>query len=599
MWVPLEGAYPAREDLEENRFRLIGRLRPRATTAQVEAEAESILGRPMRVALLGRGFSALRDILTRPLLLLGLVAGLVFVIMCANLASLILARTSARDRELAVRRAIGASRGRVVRQLVTESAVLASVGAVLGLAVAYWTSAALLSFLPPEYTRALPNLQFEPDAQVLGFIAALSLVICIACGLVPAVRATGGVSAAPLRAHTSSRRERSWMSRGLLVGEVAMCTLLLVVAGVFLRSLHNLVSQDAGYNERGLLVADVVGFPFEYTVERRDQLFEELRSRIAALPGVEAASFSHRGQLDGGGFMYPLRVPGREMDPADSQAEEARVTPGFLAAMGTPLVAGRDVSDGDHTKTQFVAVVNEAFIRHFRLAATAVGQRFQRTYASGRVDTLEIVGIAKDAKWASLREPPRPIYYVPYQQSSGRPNIRLAVRASGDLDALGRTIAQTARSIDYSLGIPDVVPFAEIVNRSLVIERLVAHVSSAFAAVGVLIACIGLYGLLAYSVVRRRREIGVRIAVGASPGSVEWMMLRESLALLIAGFAIGLPAGVLVVRLVSSMLFQLSPADPMAIAGALATLMVATVAATFVPARQAAGVDPIQVLRED
>ena len=600
IWIPVEGFYRSREDLEEDRFRLIGRLRPGVTTAQVDAEAESILGRPMRVTSVAGGFSNLRDTLTRPLLLLALVAGLVFVIMCANLANIILARTSARDRELAVRRAIGASRGRVVRQLVAESAVLAAVGAVLGAAVAYWTSSALLGFLPPQYARALVNLRFEPDAGVLAFVAMLSFLICIGCGLIPAVRVTGRGSQTALRTGTNDGgRERTWMSRSLVVGEVALCTLLLVVAGVFLRSLHNLVSQETGYDACGLLVADIVGFPFEYTEERRDQLFEELRSRIAALPGVEAASFSHRGQLDGGGFYYPLHVPGRVMDPSESRAEEARVTPGFLEAMGTPLVAGRDASASDHADSQFVAVVNEVFVRYFGIRGNPIGQRFQRTYGSGRIDMLEIVGIVKDAKWVSLREEPRPIYYVPYQQSSGRPSIRLAVRTSGDLNMLARAIVQTARSIDYSLGIPDVVPFTEIVNRSLVIERLVAHVSTAFAAVGVLIACIGLYGLLAYSVVRRRREIGVRIAVGASPGSVEWMMLRESLVLLTMGLAIGLPAGVFVVRLVSSMLFQLSPADPMTIGGALATLTMATVAATFLPARQAAGLDPIQVLRED
>jgi hypothetical protein len=266
--------------------------------------------------------------------------------------------------------------------------------------------------------------------------------------------------------------------------------------------------------------------------------------------------------------------------------------------MGTRLLAGRDLSDRDHGSSQFVAVVNEAFVRHFGVKGNPLGQRFERSYTS-RTDSLEIVGLVKDAKWATLREDPRPIYYVPYQQSAGRPQIRLAVRGTGDLKALARSIVQTAQAIDPSLGIPSVVPFTEVINRSLVTERLVAHVSTAFATLGLLIACIGLYGLLAYSVVRRRREIGVRIAIGASPGSVEWMMLRESLVLLAIGFAIGLPAGIFVVRLVSSMLFELQPGDPVTIAATFATLTLATVAASYLPARRAAGIDPVQALRED
>lgn len=389
------------------------------------------------------------------------------------------------------------------------------------------------------------------------------------------------------------------MSRSLLVGEVAMCTLLLIVAGAFLRTLHNLVSQDAGYDARGLVVADVTWWAFVQTDDDRDRMYDELRARIGALPSVVAAAYSHIGQLDGGGFNYPVRVPGRVMSGNESEAEEARVTPGFLAAMGTALLAGRDVSDGDHLRAPRVAVVNEAFVHHFGMRGDPVGQRFQRTYGSGEHPTIEIVGVVRDAKWATLREAPRPIYYLPYAQSAGRPQVRFVVRGSGDPNALSRSIVQIARAIDPDLRMSNVVPFTDIVSRSLVTERLVAHVSTAFAALGLLIACIGLYGLLAYAVVRRRREIGVRIAIGASPGWVEWMVLRESLVLLAIGVAIGLPAGIAVVRAVSSMLFQLEPGDPVTIAATVATLTVATLAASYLPARRAAGIDPIQALRED
>ena len=550
----------------------------------------------MRVVPGANGYSTLRETLTRPVLLLGFIAALVFIMTCANLANLIVAKTAASHREISVRRAIGASRGRIVRQLATEGLVLAAAGAVLGLVVAYWTSAGLLSFLPSNQSRALPSLSFRLDWTILGFIVLLSLLTGVVCGVVPALRAT---STASLRAEATGRQTGSWLGRSLLVGQVAMCTLLLIVAGVFQRSLLKLASQDTGYEAHGLLIADITGFPVEYSAARRDALYEELRAKVGALPGVEIAAYSHVGQMGGSTFDYPLRVPGRVLPTLTSVANEARVTPGFLMAMGTRFVRGRDVSDADRDESQRVAVINEAFARHFGMRGEPIGQRFERTYASGRIDTIEIVGVVRDAKWVTLREDPRPIYYVPYAQSPGRPMVRLAVRGAGDQIALSRAIAQAAQLVDKSLGLPSVVPFTDIVNRTLVTERLVAHVSTAFGALGVLIACIGLYGVLAYAVVRRRREIGVRIAIGATPGSVEWMIFRESLLLLAIGFAIGMPTGIFVVRLVSSLLFQLSPNDPLTIAATLATLTVATVAAAYLPASRAARIDPIHALRED
>jgi predicted permease len=388
------------------------------------------------------------------------------------------------------------------------------------------------------------------------------------------------------------------MSRGLLVSEMAMCTLLIIVAGLFARTVQNLRWQNTGYQEDRLLVADI-RFPVTYSEEKRDQLLEELQLRAADLPGVEVASFSHAGQLSGYGIEYKIHLPGTAAPTADETFAifEQRVTPGFLAAMGTRLLAGRDFTLADDVQAAPVAIVNEAFVRQFHLDANPIGQRFIKEGGSRRIQTIEVVGLVADAKWLDLRRESPAMYYIPYRQNAGTPVVRFAIRAQGDLDHLGTQFAGLAGSIDPQMKPKDVVPFGEIVDRSLMLERLVAQVSTAFGALATLIAAIGLYGVLAYSVVRRRREIGVRIALGAAPSSVEWMVLRESLTLLIAGFVIGVPAALLVTRLVSSMLFGLSPQDPTTIAAAIGVLAVTTVVAAYIPARRASRVDPNIALR--
>ena len=602
IWTRIEQVVPPSDpDRTQGRWmRVMGRLEAGVTLAQAEGETTAILGRSVQLRPGGIGYSTLRVRLYQPLLLVALAAALVLLVACANLANLMLAATLSREREIAVRAAIGASRSRIVRQLVTESFLLSAVGAALGLGVAHWTSGALLAFLPPEQTIALPNLQLEFDARVLGFVALLSLGTCLLFGVVPALRATGRAAAATLRVGAGTgRRDRSLLSRGLLVGQVVMCTAILVVAGVFLRTLHNLRSQEAGYREDRLLVADV-GFPREYPEVRRDQLIEELRARAAALPGVEIAAFSHAGQLSGGAIRFRIGVPGLDR-PADDQTTiiEQRISPGFLSAMGTPLIAGREFMPSDDDRAPLVAIVNESFARRFLPAKDVIGARLFRETGSGSSDLMEIVGVVQDSKWVNLRDDPSPMYYRPYSQMGGTPVVRLALRMSGDPETLSRDLLSVAQSVDRQIALSNVVPFREIVNRTLVIERLVAQVTTAFGVLALLIAAVGLYGVLAYSVARRRREIGLRIAVGAQPGTIEKMFLTESLTLVACGAAIGIPLAIVVTRLVSSMLFGLSPQDPASIGAALSALTLVTVVATYLPARSAARTDPLVALREE
>ena len=602
IWIPFEHVIPVTSsDRTQGRWvRILGRLAPDVPIARASAESAAVVGRPVLLEPGATGYSSLRRRLSSPLLLVELVVFLVLLITCANLANLMLAGTAARERELAVRRSLGASRARVVRQLLTESLVLAAAGGTLAVVLARWMSAALLSFLPADQAPALAHLTFDMDLTVLGFAGALSCLTCALFGLAPALRTTRAEGAPALRVGAGTgQRHRNWTSRGLVVSQVVMCTLLLMLAGVFLRSLNNLRGQETGYREDQLLVADVAP-PRELPEARRDQMIEELRARIAALPGVEVAAFSHLGQMSGGAFEYRIGFPGRSYGEADAPiAIEQRTSPGFLMAMGTSFIAGRDLTDADGAQSTLVAIVNEAFAARFLPGNNPIGQRFYQVGGSRSRQLMEIVGIVKDSKWVNLRDDAPAMYYRPYAQQGGTPAVRLAIRTSGDLETLAAAVAQTAQSIDRQIRLSNVVPFREIVDRTLVIERLVANVSAAFGVLALTIAGVGLYGVLAYGVTRRRREIGVRIAIGASPGAVEWMILRESLALFAAGILIGVPAAIMVNRQLSSMLFGLSPQDPGTVAAALLTLGLATVAASYLPARRAASIDPMLALREE
>jgi predicted permease len=383
------------------------------------------------------------------------------------------------------------------------------------------------------------------------------------------------------------------------MSQIVMCTALLVTAAVFLRSLQNLRGQDAGYREDHLLVADIQP-PRDLSEEQRDQLIEQLHARLATMPDVETAAFSHVGQLSGGAIRFRISFPGESLaDDEKPLMIEQRVSPGFLGAMGTRFVMGRDFIASDDERGQLVAIVNESFARRFLPGRNPIGARFSRDSGTHAGALMEVIGVVEDSKWSNLRDDSPEMYYRPYLQMGGSPVVRFAIRTNGDPRVLATPLLQAAQTIDRRIAVSNVVPFSDIVDRTLVIERLVAQVSAAFGALALTIAAIGLYGILAYSVVRRRREIGVRIAIGAPPGSVEWMMMRESLLVLACGAALGLPVALIATKLMSSILFGLSPNDPASIGIALTVLTSATILAAYIPARRAAATDPILALRAE
>ena len=379
VWVPFEQFVPltdAASRTSQRWLRVMGRLQPDATRGAAEAEVAALLTPTVRLQPGDNGYSALRRRLTDPLLFIELVVALVLLITFANLANLSLAGSSARARELAVRRAVGASRRRLVGQLFTESLVLAVAGAAVALVVASWMNNALLRFIPPEQAGAAARLAFTLDARVVGVAISLALLASLTFGLAPALAATRPIQTDLRVGAGSTPVSRSWMNRGLIAGQVAACTLLLVVAGVFLRSVQNLRGQDTGFREEQLLVADVEP-PREMPEERRDVLLDELRARAAALPGVQVAAFSQVGQLSGGAFRVTIGFPDRPPTGRDPEMViAARTTPGFFAAMGTPPITGRDFADRDGAMAPTVAIVNESFVRQFFPGRDPVGQRF-------------------------------------------------------------------------------------------------------------------------------------------------------------------------------------------------------------------------------
>jgi predicted permease len=382
--------------------------------------------------------------------------------------------------------------------------------------------------------------------------------------------------------------------RALIAGEVALCTILLIGSGWFVRTLWNLRTLDAGFVRDQVLLA-FVGAPTGVKGPEAFARFEEMHARLTAIPGVRSVAYSNFSLMVGDGIANDIDAQGHQASKTENlTATELRVSPGFFQTLGTPLLLGRDFGDRDEAGAPLVAIVNEAFTRHFYGNVNAIGKHFGEHGPKSALD-YEIVGVAKDTKYASLRDKAQPIFYRPFRQVRADTGMVIAIRSAGDLGGLAPAIRDTAR--ENGVSVTKITPMSTVIDTSLATERMVAQLSTAFGGLALLVASIGIYGILAYRVARRTREIGVRIALGASRGSVQWMIVRESLALLTIGVAIGIPVALGLSRYVKSLFYGLTPADPWTIAGALAMLAIVSMAAAFLPARRAARIDPMAALR--
>jgi predicted permease len=534
----------------------------------------------------GTGWSYLREIYRQPLLVLMAVVGLVLLIACANVASLLLARARVRRQEMAVRLAIGAGRARIVRQLLLESTMLALAGAACGIGVAWLSGQFLVDLISSGPMRI--DVDLTPNGHVLAFTTGVAVATGILFGLVPAVQATRTMPAATLKADSRTTSARSTMMPALVSVQVALSVVLLAGAGLFLRTLQNLRQLDPGFNPRGVLIVDAEG--------RGTALPEDVLADVRRLPGVESASLSTHTPLSGALWSEPA-VPAGQPRPERDTALFVGAGTDFFATMDIGVVAGRVFTDGDTATSPAVAVVNEAYAARYFPHQNPVGRRLDAVVRR-QPRELEIVGVVGNTNAAGLRVEPPATVYVAYAQLTGDRPTTLSVRARAPLGDAAARLQDLLRQ--RMPGAPVEARFLSAqVEATLVRERMMATLAGAFGALALLLTCVGLYGLLACSVAERTREIGIRMALGAQGTRLVAMVLASGAKLLLVGVALGLPAAWLATRAVRSMLFGLAPTDPGVIAGAMTLLVAAAQLAAYLPARRASRVDPLIALRHE
>jgi predicted permease len=544
-----------------------------------------------------RGIPSLRSQFSEPLRILMAVVGLVLLIACANVANLLLARATARRKEIAVRLALGAGRLRLIRQLLTESMLLALAGGLLGLIFAWWGGSFLLAIVGSG--RNPVSLNLTPDARMLAFTAAASLLAGIFFGLAPAWRATNVDLTPALKdnARISRGGARLGLGKMLVVTQVALSLLLLIGAGLFVRSLEKLKSFDAGINRENVLLVSTDPEMIGYQREARQivDLYQRMLERIKAIPGVRSVSLSGEGLLSGRGTTSGGRLHVRGQPSRNFISDMCAVGPEYFETVGMTILRGRGFTAQDHEKEPHVAVVNETFARHYFGGDNELGIRINFAPGEGEI---EIVGVVKDAKYDNLREEAMPVYYVPYVQNPHfwRETI-FQIRTVADPTQIIAAVRQAAREIDANLPLFNIKTLTSQIDETLVQERLIGTVSIFFGLLSLLLAAIGLYGILAYSVNQRTHEIGIRMALGAQRGAVLRMVLGQWMKLVLIGIAFGLVASFAATRLVASYLFDITATDPVTFVGVPIMLLVVALLACFVPARRATKVDPLVALR--
>lgn len=595
---------------------LMGRLQPGVTAQQAQLQLDARFRQILAAAgpadlkpeILphleltdaGKGLDNLRSRLSRPLQLLLGATGLVLLIACANVATLLLARAAARQRETSVRLALGAMRGRLIRQYLTESVLLALVGGGLGVLVAFWGSHGLV--LLDQDTRAL-SLDVQPDGTVLGFCLGLSLLTGILFGLAPALRATRTNVSTRIQEGVTMHVRRLSLGSALVAGQVALSVLLLFGAGLFLRTLGNLESQDLGFRSENLLVFSLNPPRTAYTGDRRVEFYHRALESIQPLPGVESATSSGLALLAGW-----INNSDASADTATS-ANRAKssnslswntVGPNYFHTMGMNLIQGRDLDWTDIRLARKVAVVNTAMARHFFPNQNPVGHRFSMSEEYNPSEAIEIIGVVGDAKYGSLRGKVDPTAYISYPAiPESVSKMHYEVRTAGDPAAVFSAIRTAMRGIDPDVPLIDPKTQTDLLRDGLGEERLFAVLCTVFSGLAMILVAVGLYGTLAYAVTRRTNEIGIRMALGAPRGHVLWMVLKESLVLIGAGALVGLPAALAASRLVENQIFGVKPGDPLTLAATLCTLLLVGAAASFLPARRAAQIDPQVALRNE
>ena len=596
---------------------VVGRLKPGVTAAQVHGNLAGVFQATARAGfdsylaslppeertrsslqdhtqvpelLVDSGSRGIYDVTTtdlRAVTVLTAVVALVLLIVCANVANLLLSRATGRLKELSVRLALGATRARLVQQLLTESVLLAAIGGALGALLGRWGQ----QLLPGNAGQVSPL-----DWRVLTFVIAVTTVAGVVFGIAPALRATRADVAGALKETSRSvSASRSLLGRSLVIAQVAISLILLVGAGLFLRTLHNLRQVDVGFNPRNVLLFRVNPTLNRYDSRKASALYDQIGESLRAIGGVRSVSWSNTSLMSGGGFTGGFFVQGRTYPRGQRDViSSVSVSPTFFETMEIPLVAGRGITERDRLGARRVAVINEAAARKYLPNESPIGRYFGGTLEGS--GSVEIVGVLRDAKYNGVRDAAVPTRYTPFAQGFQGTGT-FEVRTAGDpLTTLG-AVRDTVRKVDPTLPLTNVRTQLEELEGRFLQEKVFARAYTLFGGLALLVASIGLFGVMSYSVARRTNEIGIRMTLGARTRDVTSLVMRESLVLVAAGVAIGVGAAIAAGRLVASLLFGLTPTDPLAMAGAIVVMLLVSALAAYLPARRASKVDPMVALR--
>jgi predicted permease len=587
---------------------------------QVTADARFVnQARPIKLLPAARGYSGVRNRLERPLVILMIVVALVLLIACANVANLMLARGAARQREIAVRLAVGASRSQLTSQLLVESIVIALVGGLVGLSFAYLGVRVLLEYMP-QSGWGRTTLNVAPDWRLLGFTFAASLITGVLYGIAPALKSTKPDLVQSLKEDSpgAAGPARLSLTNTLVVMQVALSLVLLIGTGLFVRSLGQLHDIDSGFRADNTLVVNIDPSRNGYRGQRLRDFYERLRPSVENLPGVQSASLASITPLSGSRWNADVSVEGYEWKADEKKYVDMNaVGPKYFETVGIPLLQGREFRDEDNAPYSLdppekftpgveppeppgprVAIINESFAKRFFEGRNAIGMHLVTDEKYTAEKAYEIVGVVKDAHYFGLREALEPMIYLPvWRTEAGSRSI--CIRTNRDSTQLAPAISREVTAIDPGIPVLSVRSLHQEIDNDILVDRLIATLSSFFGLLALLLAGVGLYGVISYGVTRRTREIGIRMALGAQRGSVLWLVMRRAAAFLLIGALIGVPAALFLTRLVKSLLYGISAQDPIAIV--LATVVLGAVAAlaSFLPARRATKVDPMVALRHE
>ncbi|HEX6729064.1 MAG TPA: ABC transporter permease [Pyrinomonadaceae bacterium] len=608
------------EDKQSYWLTLIGRLRPDVSLEQASAEVNLSLRQFLteqagsklsderkrgientfiQLASGAGGISGLRNYYSKPLRTLMVIVAIVLLIACANIGALLLSRAATRNAELSLRMALGATRLRIIRQLLTESLLLAIVGGLCGILLSQWGAKLIVGLVAKE-----SPLDTRPDLFILLFTIGASISAAVLFGLLPAIRASRTDLASAMKAkHRSGVGRLRWnWSSALVVMQIGLSMVLLAGAGLFGRSLLKLQTEHLGFDRANVLLVSVDPRLANYKTTELADLYRRLTERVSSIPGIRSVSLATYSPMSGSNRRSTIAIPGYTPQATEDMDVQAMlVGPNYCDSLGIPLLQGREIGPGDTASSQNVVLINRAFAERFFKDRNPIGKVISFDDTEVNNDLLEVVGVIGDVKWEGVRKDTEPSVYRPIMQVSeeGAYTVSLQIRTNSNPSDLAQPVRQAIVQVDDKLPIFDVTTLREQVGERMNHERLVAQLVGFFGALALLLACVGLYGVMAHNVARRTNEIGIRMALGAMRNNIAWMVLRESFLLVAGGLLIGVPVAVLAARLISSQLYGLSPGDPLTMVGAAAILIVVALIASYVPARKASRVNPLVALRDE